>query len=220
MPDCRHGRTPLSRMGKEHFRRNLSRMERMEIDILAEGMARAWKTQPPPSAQIAQFASHAFSGKLVPEARGLMSERLRGRPLLDLGAADPAAMMEFASMNGASRYTAVDRYYDYSGMARPGFAELVNDDMLRFVSYQPDGSANVCMNAIDDIVLMSPIEVVELSYIHRLFQEIARVVPPGGMAFGLGSPHLHLLENAGFTRARDVNGESVNEAGAIFLKAF
>src|SRR5512135_2198987 len=108
MADSRHGRVPLSRMGMEHFRRELPGPERMEIDILAEGLVRSWKTQPPPSAQIARFASHAFSGKLVPEARGLMSERLKGRTLLDLGAADPEAMISFASLNGASGYVAVD----------------------------------------------------------------------------------------------------------------
>jgi hypothetical protein len=219
MSRCRHGREPLSRIPKEHMLREVDALARAELDILVEGMAHAWKIRPPPSATIAAFASRAFSDPRSPFARAFMSKHLCGIPLIDLGAADPLAMAEFAHAHGARGYIAVDRFYDYSGMQAPPGAELINEDMLRFVSYRPDSSANVCMNAIDEIVLMSPDGAVEAAYVLRLMGEIARVVPPGGLAFGLSSPHLHLLENAGFERIMDISGESVTDAGAIYRKA-
>src|SRR5512143_1519492 len=213
-----HLREPLSRMPKEHLRRELSSAAREEIDLLAEGMTRSWKTQPPPSARIAGFVGRAFSSSFAPRSGRFMAAHLSGLPLLDLGAAEPADMIAFSSAHGVAAYIAVDRYFDYSGIqAKPG-VHLVNEDMLRFLAHQPDNYANVCMNAIDDIVLMSPDMALEASYTARLMGEIARVVPPGGLAFGLSSPILHILGSLGFERVAIVHGEFVADAGAIYRK--
>lgn len=108
-----------------------------------------------------------------------------------------------AETMGASGYVAVERFFlsDDSGvystdpeknlldrvddrllrMPEQMRMALVQADMLDFLSRLPDGSANICINAIDCFVIPSD------SYHRALSTEISRVVPAGGVAFGINA---------------------------------
>ena len=214
MVSNRLSKMPISAMQPEHFRRSPGVNERGEIEGLIGGVKSDWK-HGPPSARMASLAADAMR---YFESTGVrITESLAGRPLIDLGAGNPWVMMIFAARCGASTYIAVDRYHDYSGLMMPG-ASLVNEDMLRFLTHQPDGFANISMNAIDEVVLMDDRGSVHSAYASRLMAEAARVVPSGGIAFGIGTPFLRILGSAEFEQLELSPNSMVTEALAIYRK--
>ncbi len=154
-----------------------------------------------------------------------LAEKLNGKRLVDLGAGNSesfTAMAHLAAKLGVSEYIAVDGYVDYSraeelldtfvGESYPGMVlRAVNDDILLFLAKMEDNSANIAMISIDRCMLATRDHFLEEMYGLELAGEIARVVPPGGIAFGVNSPNLERLAQYGFT-ARFEN------PGFIFMK--
>jgi hypothetical protein len=116
------------------------------------------------------------------------------------GRMEKACMMRYAGFYGVGEYVAVDRAFSYRGMEAGPRARFINDDMLRHLYLSPDMSTNVCFNAIDELVLLSSDRATETIYTELLLIQIARVLPPGGVAFGARSPFLAGLSELGLRR--------------------
>ncbi|MBU0527769.1 hypothetical protein KKE92_04770 [Candidatus Micrarchaeota archaeon] len=144
----------------------------------------------------------------------VLGEALKGRRLIDIGAGNSnsfLSMAHLAATLGVSEYVAVDRYVDYTNaeevmekMINPKFPDIllraINEDMLQFLFFQPDQSANVCMNSVDRSILASNVRLATDIYMSDIAQELMRVVPSHGVAFGLNAPALDMLPDFGFTR--------------------
>ncbi|HSB47124.1 MAG TPA: hypothetical protein VLD37_03855 [Candidatus Bilamarchaeum sp.] len=178
----------------------VSREDRNNLDMLARRMRETWDSCGHPDGPVAGNAVRGRGFLSLGRKSVMISRALEGRRLTDLGAAEPSGMLEFARAYGASEYVGVDSFFDYSGRSLPGRAKLVNDDLLRYLFSQDDGSSNIVMNAIDGVVLMNPDRVIEETYSQLLLMQIARVIPPGGIAFGLLSPVLRGLGAYGFVK--------------------
>jgi len=147
-----------------------------------------------------------------------LREALKGKRLVDIGAGKSTSflsMAHLAAILGASEYVAVDKYVDYTNaeeimekVINSKFPDIVlraiNEDMLEFLLFQPDQSANICMNSVDESILASNIRFATEIYMSDIAQELMRVVPKDGVAFGLNSPALDMLPDFGFTPV--VNG--------------
>ncbi len=143
----------------------------------------------------------------------VLREALEGRRLIDLGAGNTNSILSMAHLAatlGVSEYVAVDQYVDYTNaeevmekMINSKFPEIVlraiNEDMLKFLLFQPDQSANVCINSVDRSILASNVRLATDIYMSDIAQELMRVVPKHGVAFGLNSPALEMLPDFGFT---------------------
>jgi hypothetical protein len=200
--------------------------------LRVEGLARKLEleTKYVPSTSFAADGVHGFGILGVFSESKKRSERemsldffrtaLEGETLVDLGAGPQSsvyAMAEFAATCGASEYVAVDRYAAYSDALRDSLGRhirevfpnsgmgvsMVEEDMLRYLMYLPDGSANIALNGIDGCVLPRG---TNDSYIAELINQIARVVPHFGMAFGTNSPFLGILGRLGFLKITEIPG--------------
>jgi hypothetical protein len=112
---------------------------------------------------------------------------------------------------------AVDRYARYSDALRDSLREyvrrehpvsimsvsMIDDDMLRHLAFRADGSANIVLNGIDGCVIPKERHG---RYIAELINQISRVVPHFGIAFGTNSPYLGVLTNLGFLKITDLPG--------------
>ncbi|HSB47123.1 MAG TPA: hypothetical protein VLD37_03850 [Candidatus Bilamarchaeum sp.] len=203
---------------RKAFPKDLSPLEEMNIDFLADEMASAWKCHKPPSTPLASNPLHGSGLLDIIRDSCTVRGALGGRMLIDLGAGHPWMMAVFARSHGVREYVAVDSHFGYSGLIEIPGVSLINSDMLRFMAYMPDSSANVCMNAIDGAVLRHPETVIAKMYTLRLMQEIARVVPEGGMAFGFSSPCLNGLGAHGLTRVSSLGGFRLGDYCAVYLK--
>jgi hypothetical protein len=182
------------------------------IDALAEGMAAFWGKHKPSSLSITEYYDFGSGMLDIGNPPPALLKPLRGSRLIDLGAGGPGSYMpmsHFAAVARVSEFLIVDRYQDYSGaikamgeFVRSGYPDIAfgafEDDMLRHLARQPDSSANICMNAIDTNMLGCRDKNVQDEYIRELLAQISRVVPDGGVAFGLSSPLLHNLVRLGF----------------------
>ncbi len=142
-----------------------------------------------------------------------LREALRGKRLVDLGAGSINSILSMAHLAaslGASEYVAVDLYVDYTtaegvmkSMIQAKFPNIslraIDEDMLMFLLFQQDQSANVCINSIDHSILASNVRLATEIYMSDIAQELMRVVPKDGVAFGLNSPALDMLPDFGFT---------------------
>jgi hypothetical protein len=196
------------------FRKEVPVLDWVNHDFLSSEMGRMWGRRPP-SAELARYAagSNLFLG-----SDAFFSKALGGSVLVDLGAGDPLAMLGFASRHGASGYIAVDVAEDYSMLQGIRRARFINDDMLRFLFHIEDSRVNVCMNAIDELVLRSESGFLGDLYASKLSAEIARVTRQGGIAFGLASPVLHRLGDLGLERLGEAGCAPVSSFGAVYLK--
>lgn len=139
-------------------------------------------------------------------------EKLHGTTIIDLGGgftigeegSAPSAMQEVAQELGASTYISVDRYL--RGRERLGYeprdvteeigitqpermhAIYVEDDMLRFLARMKSETPNITLtlNGIDAFLIPRHRDY-GLDYHEMLAQEIARVLPKGGMVLTCGS---------------------------------
>jgi hypothetical protein len=203
-------------------KREITDTEREIIEPLVEEMGKVWGKTGPPLSGLARavLRSHTFMD--IRRLSPFFPEVLGGKRLIDLGAGDPTHMATFALRCKVSEYVAVDRYVDYSHMPS-SFSNItyVNDDMLKFLANQPDGSGNIAMLAIDDIVLAGTSTITEMLYRGMLLAQISRVVPEGGIAFGFNSDLLFELEKFGFRRLGRIPGHKIPDGfthGGIFRK--
>lgn len=192
---------------------------RIRFERLAQRMASFWEPGRPSGLSTTDFAVYTKGILDIEEPPEILRHSLRRARLLDLGAGGPASflpMAHFATMLDASEFTIVDRYQDYSNAEHamrefinhryPGIAlNAVNEDMLCFLARAPHESANISMNGIDEHILRGEPDV-ERMYVLALLGQIARVVPVGGVAFGVCSPFLCRLGEYGFTAHFDGAG--------------
>ena len=190
--------------------------EKVLVDSLSKEMAT--RQIAPSTAELANYAIEGATFLSVEERLPFLDRVLRKRRLLDLGAGFTSGMERFSDLYQVSEYVAVDLYLAYPKSRVPG-REYVNEDMLRYLSVQPDCSANICMNAIDQEMLLHPNRLIQDGYGEMLLRAISRVVYPRGIAFGMQSPLLHLLEDFGFERIGRVDGRSVTSFGALYRKS-
>ncbi len=145
---------------------------------------------------------------------------LEGETLIDLGAGGSSsvfAMVEFAAICRVKEYVAVDRHAKYSDALRGSLRDFISmaypksdmgismfdDDMLRHLAYRADNSANILLNGIDGCVIPRDDNT---DYITELINQIARVVPNFGIAFGTNSPFLGVLTKLGFLKITELPG--------------
>ncbi len=214
----------LRRIDKpEMEKRKVPKSELKIIEPLVENMGKVWKDRAPPTSGIAKAAVYGQSFMSLRRLDPFLPEVLGGKRLVDLGAGKPDAMTHFALACRASDYVAVDRYYDYSSRIPP-FTNVryVNEDMLMFLAEQPDNSANIVMLAIDHIILGNFHDrMTEQLYKGMLLAEIKRVVPHGGVAFGLNCEMLCDLTKMGFWRMSELAEKRIPTGypdGGVFMK--
>ena len=84
----------------------------------------------------------------------------------------------------------------------PGYPDIglsaESEDMLFYLAQQPNCSANICINGIDDVMLRHRDISLERFYVHNLVAQMARVVPANGLVFGINSPLMGKLPEFGF----------------------
>ena len=81
---------------------------------------------------------------------------------------------------------------------------FVKEDILVFLAHQQDSSASICLSAFDAICIGN--HEMEYYYSRQLVNNIARVVKPEGLAFGVNSPYLGLLPKKAFIVIDEVPG--------------
>lgn len=148
-----------------------------------------------------------------PEVESLAALVNKGT-VLDLGCGlDAWRMALFAHEQlGATRYMGIDIHTDFPRRARfrynlktgkkpdPVEVEFINQDMSEFLSQQPDNSASITLNGIDDYVIDPKIEG-NINYVNRLAEEIARVVGDNHCVFGNNSSDIFAtLEKLGYKK--------------------
>lgn len=194
--------------------------EKSNVGLLVEAMAGSWGSRPPPQTAMAEKAIDILGLLSLRRQSSMLYRSLLGRRLTDLGAGDPVMMLHFALEYGASEYVAVEAYRDYSGNGLVGVREarLINADMLEYLAFQKDASTNIVMNAINEEVLRGPSRLITDAYLEYLARNIARVVPPGGAAFGVMSPVLGELERFGFERIRRTDASHLGEFEFLLVR--
>jgi SAM-dependent methyltransferase len=141
----------------------------------------------------------------TPNMRKRLADALQGGILLDVGCGDRESrhtMQEVAKTFGAAHYIGLDQLeidgthpFQQSNVRyeRKVFAPVElyyhQQDMLLFLArLQRETMAAVAINGIDSIVIPSG------NYHHALAREIARVLRPGGVVFGINSTVGYYLE--------------------------
>ncbi len=192
------------------------------IEPLIEGMGNPCGAAAPPVSPLAKTVVYGNTFMSLRKFSPFFPKVLGGKKLVDLGAGEPDVMANFALKCGVSKYVAVDRYWDYS-RAVPPFPNVsyVNSDMLRFLAEQRDESTNIVMLAIDNVVLANEHTMTGKLYAEKLLEEISRVVPQGGIAFGMNCAILCELTGMGFANIKKIPGHSLPknfDEGGIFQK--
>ena len=142
-----------------------------------------------------------------PEAKRIFHDLLDGKPLIDLGSGKPgSSVVILAHESGASKYVGVDKFKIYEEKKIPSkhsefTEEYVPEDMLKYVFHLPDNSANVVINGINYEIINDG------EYIKTLIGEIARIVPPNGVAMGFESPFLQNLREFGFKKIQSPDND-------------
>ncbi len=213
------------------MRRELSPAKRHHYDVLADSIAELWSSDKPPKAPSSYSLAYPAVYESSPRTSficihgpsDILKNELRGGVLIDLGAGRHESYLTMAHLMaslGAREYIAVDAYTislkaedRMSGYVRDECPDAdivlraVRDDMLRFLAYLPTGSAHVCMNAIDQSQLITLDPIAQDMYAIELAEQIARVVPLEGVAFGLNSPFLGRLPDYGFEQVLEVRSQ-------------
>jgi hypothetical protein len=167
---------------------------------LIEAMGSGWRLMAPPPTGLSSLVSGSRLFISIKDGyrSAFLQGILPGDGLTDLGAGFCGEMIRFAQAYDVGAYTAVDRYWEYPAKSSIPKVRFVKDDMLSHLLGQPDGSSHIVMNAIDQLMLRCHDPAIEREYAERLVAEMARVVPDGGIAFGLNSPCLRMLGAHGF----------------------
>ncbi len=181
-------------------------------ESLAQKMKAFWGRDTPSDSPLAPSLVYETGFMRVKEPSETLKKKLAGGRLIDLGAGNVeslTAMAHLAAVLGVSEYIAVDGYVDYRGaeglldaFVGESYPEITirafNEDILLFLSKMRAGSAHIVMNSIDRCMLIAPDAFVGEMYGLELASEMARVVPPNGIAFGVNSPNLERLLRFGF----------------------
>lgn len=188
-------------------RREIPATERKIIEPLVERMESFWRCRGPLLSSLAPLIVYGRSFMGIDNMSEFFPKVLGKGRLLDLGAGEAGPMIHFALRSGVGEYVAVDRFWSYK-RTPPPFHEvsLVNSDMLMFLAEQPDSSASIVMNAIDEIVLSGPGRITEALYQGMLLAEIKRVVPLGGIVFGFNCHLFERLAGLGFQSIENIPG--------------
>lgn len=164
-----------------------------------------------------EFSSRqvAFNEKyeqLRSEQVARLKEVLDGHALLDLGAGkDGWRMAKFATDTlGTRKYVGIDfsgevtKVADFRYQMRfgekpdPEVIEFIESDMLTFLSKQPDNSAAITLNGIDDVIIDPKVAGNE-KYLEALVREVVRVAGDDNVVFGFNSEDIFArLEKHGF----------------------
>jgi hypothetical protein len=141
--------------------------------------------------------------------------RLKGAILLDLGGGCRQELLEpveeFARQQGVSKVIHVD----YRPGNRPDHTSRglvvahVHSDMLAFLAKQPSRSMSVTINGIDSCVIEQE------AYAAAVGEEVSRVVPAGGLAFGYHAWPLRFLK--GFSPIKEI-GSGQDMPSGYYLK--
>lgn len=124
---------------------------------------------------------------------------LKDSKIIDLGCgADVRYMVDIVCRLGASEYVGVDKYNIKEAIVnskKPEISQkvqksnlqfnLVDKDMLEFLSQQPDNSANITINGVDNDIL-DPRNPGNKIYFPLLINEIIRVAGKDHVIFGIG----------------------------------
>ena len=179
---------------------------------LAKCMAETWQREWPPDTQTSQSLVYELGFMRIDDPAPVLKKHLPGKRLVDLGAGSSVsylAMAHFAASVGVSEYVAVDRYQDYSravsameNFIRSAYPDIKlsaeSEDMLFYLAQQPNCSANISINGVDNIMLRHRDISLERFYVQNLVAQIARVVPANGLVFGINSPLMGRLTEFGF----------------------
>jgi hypothetical protein len=183
------------------------------LEDLARKMGKFWDDSDPSDCPLVPGLVYQSGFMHIESPSRTLAEKLKGERLIDLGAGNSesfTAMAHLAATLGVKEYIAVDKYVDYSraealldAYVGEGYPEMilraVNDEILLFLSKMRDESAHIVMNSIDRCMLVCMEHFLDEMYGLELASEIARVVPRGGIAFGVNSPNLERLLRFGFT---------------------
>ena len=141
-----------------------------------------------------------------PDEVDRLRELVHGGKLIDLGCGSEGSTMELFAVGrlGAQGYIGVDiRDLGLQSVPERNI-EFHQSDMLAFLSQQPDGSAAITINAINEDII-DPKHPGNVAYIKRLAEEIARVAHGYGV-FGLNSPDIfQALEDFGIKKDEEIS---------------
>jgi hypothetical protein len=199
---------------REFPKRELPFDEKGLVDFLVKETGDYWGHMKPSAAQLANFAIEGGTFLSLHARAPFLDSTLSGSRLTDLGAGDSRGMEAFSAVYDVREYVAVDRYCPYPWSSER--IRYVNADMLQYLAEQLDGSTNVCMNAMDN--LRHGNQTILASYVEMLLRQIARAIPPGGIAFGIQTPILQGLANFGFSRIEELGDRRVGSFGAVYQK--
>jgi len=143
-----------------------------------------------------------------PIASRIILNSLKGSPLIDLGGGTNSALSRFAITAGATQYLNVEIAAGPKEPTTPIWlpdhgpsdlmpAAILAADILDVLWRLPADSCNVAINAIDSFVI--PLLASRQSgagYPELLVKHLERIVPPGGVVFGISSDVFdHLLKS-------------------------
>ena len=209
--------TPAIALG-ELLRRTSPKLSEYRSLIASIEFERAMGSLPPKLTHADQWAQ-VFDDHLSRRVRSAgvqeIVDRTSGQLMLDLGGGEPPAervslLQDLAVLLGVSSFISVERYAlaNDQGIFPAEISQdlgaalqipqppqtqamLVQGDMLEFLAALPDNCCNVTMNGIDGFVVHYP------QYHDFVADELARVLLPGGVAFGSNAVPLQRLEARG-----------------------
>ena len=126
----------------------------------------------------------------------LLKEKLSGKTLVDLGFGNNFNHLDALKDLGIARYKGVDLMIynnviiddkDFYSRAEEKYkknnikAEIIEQDMLKYVARMPDSSANFMLNAIDNYMIK------DNQYWKYLIEEIYRTTEPKGIVTGVSA---------------------------------
>lgn len=145
----------------------------------------------------------SIENEKMPHVKSVLQRSLQGATLIDVGVSERwESMHKLAKLMGASQYIGIDKFWPTmsNGKAKKGTfsivksiedeqcpALLLKGDALEFLSRLGDSSCCIAINAIDGCIISSPV------YHRELARQIERIVPKGGVAFGIISHPLSLI---------------------------
>ncbi|MCD6429500.1 hypothetical protein J7L09_02290 [bacterium] len=143
----------------------------------------------------------------TPSLEELLSDRLRQKPLIDLGCGKNLYYsLKLAEYVQASEYIGVDRFHkpetrgfltpeqeeelETTGQTEKGNLKIrtIQEDMLVLLSQLPDNYGNLMINQIDEFILnLATGPTTNQKYLELLIEEIKRVIGAKSITFGLHS---------------------------------
>lgn len=198
--------------------RSLSSDEQQRIAQIAERATPHMGVDSSGFAGVVSFLSYFES--LSGQKQVFFEPLLVGRPLTDLGCGTSITMAKFAYGCGVTEYVGVDKYNRYNTREEPELAARIREenrergsdfniryvagDMLVYLASLPSDSTNLTLNGIDLNTVSEYPAVYADEYKDELVRQIERVVPEGGVVFGIDSDFFgRLIKSNNFALRRD-----------------